>query len=125
MIDTKKNKKHEIVVLGPVSVLPDYQNKGIGSKLILHTIQRAKELGYKAILLCGDPDYYKKFGFKESKKYNITNAEGKFPVALLILELFPKALNDVEGMYLEDDIYNISEYELEDFDKNSKKKKKK
>ena len=64
--------EHRVLTFGPVSVLPEYQNKGIGSKLINHTIQLAKER-HRAILIYGDPEYYKRFGFRESIHYKITN----------------------------------------------------
>ncbi len=50
--------------LGPVSVLPELQNQGIGKALIHIGIAMLKEKGAKGIALVGDPDYYTKFGFK-------------------------------------------------------------
>jgi len=116
---TIKNNDSEYTVLtfGPVSVLPEYQNKGIGGKLINHTIKISKEMGYKAIIIYGDPEYYKRFGFKESKEYNITNRDKKFPAALLVLELYPNALNEIEGVFDEGKAYEIDKNEAEEFDK--------
>ena len=114
-----KNNDLEYTVLtfGPVSVLPEYQNKGIGGKLINRTIELSKEMGYKAIIIYGDPEYYKRFGFKESKEYKITNKDKKFPAALLVLELYPKALNGIEGIFDEGKAYEIDKNEAEEFDK--------
>jgi len=116
---TIKNNDLEYTVLtfGPVSVLPEYQNKGIGGKLINHTIKLSKEMGYKAIIIYGDPEYYKRFGFKESKEYKITNKDKKFPAALLVLELYPNALNGIEGIFDEGRVYEIDKNEAEEFDK--------
>jgi predicted N-acetyltransferase YhbS len=116
---TVKNNDLEYTVLtfGPVSVLPEYQNKGIGGKLINHTIKLSKEMGYKGIIIYGDPEYYKRFGFKESKEYKITNKEKKFPAALLVLELYPNALNGIEGIFDEGKAYEINKDEAEEFDK--------
>lgn len=114
---TTADKEYKIVVFGPVSVLPEYQNKGIGSKLINHTIRLAREMGYPAILIYGDPEYYCRFGFKVSKEFHITNTEGKFPAAFQILELYPGALNGIKGIFEESDIYQIDEEELEEFEK--------
>ena len=50
--------------LGPVSVLPEYQRKGIGKSLILEGISRLKDLNAKGCCLVGHPDYYRKLGFK-------------------------------------------------------------
>ena len=49
--------------LAPVSVLPDQQGKGIGSALIQEGLARAKQAGWKAVFLLGEPDYYSRFGF--------------------------------------------------------------
>jgi len=116
---TVKNDDLEYTVLtfGPVSVLPEYQNKGIGGKLINHTIKLSKEMGYKAIIIYGDPEYYKRFGFKESKEYKITNKDKKFPAALLVLELYPNALKGIEGIFDEGETYEIDQNEAEEFDK--------
>jgi predicted N-acetyltransferase YhbS len=109
--------EYNILTFGPLSVLPEYQNKRIGGKLITHTIKLSKELGYKAIIIYGDPEYYKRFGFKESKEYKITNKDKKFPAALLVLELYPNALNGIEGVFDEGKVYEIGKNEAEEFDK--------
>jgi putative acetyltransferase len=50
--------------LGPVSVLPEHQRKGIGKSLILEGISRLNGLNAKGCCLVGHPDYYRKLGFK-------------------------------------------------------------
>ena len=50
--------------LGPVSVLPEYQRKGIGKALIREGLSRLKDLNAQGCCLVGHPDYYRKFGFK-------------------------------------------------------------
>lgn len=50
--------------LGPVSVLPDCQKKGIGSKLINEGLNILKEMGANGCALVGDPGFYERFGFK-------------------------------------------------------------
>ena len=52
--------------LGPVSVLPEYQRRGIGKALILEGLSRLKKLGAKGCCLVGHPQYYRKFGFENS-----------------------------------------------------------
>lgn len=49
--------------LGPVSVWPERQRKGIGKALILNGIERLKQLGARGCVVLGDPDYYGRFGF--------------------------------------------------------------
>jgi putative acetyltransferase len=50
--------------LGPVSVLPEYQRKGVGKALIEEGLSRLKDLNAQGCCLVGHPDYYRKFGFK-------------------------------------------------------------
>ena len=50
--------------LGPVSVLPEHQRKGIGKALIVVGLSRLKDMNAQGCCLVGHPDYYKKFGFK-------------------------------------------------------------
>ena len=51
-------------VLGPVSVLPEYQRQGIGSALIREGISRLKDLRARGCCLVGHPEYYGRFGFR-------------------------------------------------------------
>jgi predicted N-acetyltransferase YhbS len=118
------NKEYIVLTFGPISVSPKYQNKGVGKTLIEHTKLLAKEMGYKAIIIYGDPEYYKRFGFKVSKEYNITNNDGKYPVALLVLELYQNALTGIKGKFNEGKIYEINEEELEEYEKRFIKKEK-
>jgi putative acetyltransferase len=50
--------------LGPVSVLPECQRRGIGSALIQEGISRLKNLGARGCCLVGHPEYYRRFGFQ-------------------------------------------------------------
>jgi putative acetyltransferase len=53
--------------LGPVSVHPDSQRKGIGKALISEGLKRLKEAGGKGCCLVGHPQYYQQFGFENPK----------------------------------------------------------
>ena len=116
--------KHSVLTFGPVSVLPNYQNKGIGSKLINHTIDLSRKMGFIAIIIYGDPAYYKRFDFKESKHFRITDMDKKYPAALLVLELYQNSLKGIEGVFEEGNAYVVNRNELEEFDKGFVKKEK-
>ena len=109
-------KEYYILTFGPLSVLPAYHGKGIGTRLVEHTKPLARDMGYKAIVIYGDPNYYQRFGFKPSKVFNITNGAGKYPAALLVLELYPGALNGIKGIFDEDGVYQVDQSQLESFD---------
>jgi predicted N-acetyltransferase YhbS len=108
---------HNVITFGPISVLPMSQRKGIGGILIEHTKAKAKELGYKAILIYGDPDYYCRFGFTAAKDYKIGTSDNMYAAALQALELYPEALSNISGRFLEDKIYDIDEKAAKEFDK--------
>ena len=50
--------------LGPISVQPDYQKQGIGTKLVNEGLNLLKDLGAEGCVLVGEPNYYERFGFK-------------------------------------------------------------
>ena len=57
------DQETEIISFGPLAVEPTCFNMGIGGKLLTETLALAKEAGYLGIALCGEPDYYPKYGF--------------------------------------------------------------
>jgi predicted N-acetyltransferase YhbS len=111
-------REHEVLTFGPLSVLPKYQKNGIGRALIEHTIAKSKEAGFEAIIIYGNPVYYGRFGFVNSKEYGITDTQGNYHDALLALELLPGALKNISGKFFEGEVYDVSEEELEQFEKN-------
>jgi len=107
---------HNVISFGPISVLPTFQGKGIGRILIEHTKTMAKELGYTAILIYGDPDYYSQSDFTLAENYKIGTSDNMYAVPLQALELYPGALSNISGRFLEDEIYEIDEMAAKEFD---------
>ena len=68
-----KNEKEEFTVLSlaPMAVRPEYQNKGIGSKLVKRGIEVGREYGFGAVIVVGHPKYYPRFGFKPASNWGI------------------------------------------------------
>jgi putative acetyltransferase len=58
--------------LGPISVHPDHQARGVGSALMHAVLGAADALGEPLVALLGDPKYYRWFGFRTSTVYGIT-----------------------------------------------------
>ena len=50
--------------LGPISVLPDCQGRGIGSALAMDALLALSEFGAAGCVVLGDPRYYGRFGFR-------------------------------------------------------------
>ena len=60
-----------VLALAPLSVLPDYQNQGIGQALIKKGHETAKKLGYKFSVVLGHAGYYPKTGYIPASRYGI------------------------------------------------------
>jgi predicted N-acetyltransferase YhbS len=117
IIKDKQGAEKEVISFGPVSVLPAFQKQGVGSALIFHTINIAKAMGYPAIFIYGDPRYYCRFGFRCAEKYDIKTADGKFAIALLVLELRQNVLNNMPGRFIESTAYEVDERKFEEYDR--------
>ena len=115
---------YQVMSLGPISVLPQYQRSGVGRKMIEHTKEIARNLGYRAILLCGDPDYYSRRGFIPAEELGIRTADNMYAAALQACELYKGALNGISGRYVEDGIYEADESAVNHFDQEFPEKEK-
>ena len=111
------NVEHEVLCMGPLSVLPSYQKKGIGSKLINHTVCRANEYGFKGVIIFGNPGYYKRFGYNDASLYNIKTSDGSNFDAFMALELYENSLKGIDGKFYEDPVFKIDSDDLETFEK--------
>ncbi len=70
-ITTADDKKVEALLLGPICVVLERRNEGIGSLLMNESLRLAKVMGYTAVFLVGDPAYYHRFGFEPTANYGI------------------------------------------------------
>lgn len=100
------NGNIEILTFGPLCVDPDYQKMGIGKKLLLESMGLATEKGYKAIFICGVPEYYPKFGFKTADTFGITMPDGSNFDAFMGYELQKDTLKGVTGKFYESDAFD-------------------
>lgn len=92
--------RDDLLILGlaPVAVLPDYQRQGIGTAMIRHGLNECAQLGSKAVVVLGSPEYYRRFGFTSAKERGLT-CQYKVPdEAFMVLELEQGALKDCVGM---------------------------
>ncbi len=117
-------KKLNTITFGPVSVLPAYQRKGIGSALIRHSLKIATDMGWQAIIIEGHPYNYCKHGFVGSKSVNVSDNKGEYPYSLLVLELEKGCLQPHSWRFHISDVYNVDEKESDAFDKGFQPKEK-
>ncbi len=91
---------HELLLLSPVAVKTSLQRQHISKEMIEYGFARAKELGYKAVIVEGNPMNYRSRGFVTSSNYGITAHESvglPAPECLMIKELVPGALDKISG----------------------------
>lgn len=113
----EEGTKLDSVTFGPISVLPEFQNKGVGSALIQHSIEKAISQNYKVIVIEGHPHNYCKHGFVGSKSVGVSNSEGKYPLSLLVFELEKGCLQNHTWKYYPSNVYNLDKQKAEEFDK--------
>jgi virginiamycin A acetyltransferase len=106
----------ETLTFGPVSVLPAYQGRGVGSALIRRTLEAARAMGFRAVLIFGHEEYYPRFGFEDAAKYGVATADGQNFPAFMALPLYAGALDGVSGRLVCDPVYvSLDKNESETF----------
>ncbi|HTN96762.1 MAG TPA: N-acetyltransferase [Nordella sp.] len=85
------------VALAPMAVLPDHQNRGIGSALVKRGIDLLAARGFEAVLVVGHTEFYPRFGFApETVRHIACPFQGLD--AFMGLELKPSALAGESGV---------------------------
>ena len=117
MIHGDDGKDWEVLSLGPIAVLPEYQQKGVGAKLIEYAKNKARQMGFRGILLYGDPEYYSCRGFVPAEQLFIRTADNMYAAALQVCELYEGALSGITGRYVEDSVFEVDQNAAAEFDK--------
>ena len=76
-----------VLVLAPLSVLPAYQRRGVGTALIQEGHQIARRLGYAYSLVLGSETYYPRCGYLPAESFGIEIPEGMPPANFLAIRL--------------------------------------
>ena len=88
-------------MLTPVAVKTELQRRHISKELLEYGFEKAKDMGYKAILVEGNPRNYNPRGFQARYKYGIEagpNIKLPNPDCLMVKELEPGALGEISGI---------------------------
>lgn len=88
---------HPAFMLGPLTVDPPFEGKGIGRALMERCAHAACAVGRNLIFLVGDEAYYARSGYKRVPPGQIRLPGPVDPMRLLALELHPGALKGIAG----------------------------
>ena len=88
------------LMLGPLTVDPAFENRGIGAALIERALDAAREAGHALVLLVGDEPYYARFGFKRVPMGQLAMPGPVDPERLLGAELVEGSLAKAHGTIL-------------------------
>jgi predicted N-acetyltransferase YhbS len=88
------------LVLGPLTVDPAFENRGIGAALMRRSIDAARDEGHALVLLVGDVPYYARFGFVRVPPRQLELPGPVNPDRFLALELREGILGEARGAVL-------------------------
>jgi putative acetyltransferase len=90
--------KHLLIVgLAPMSVLPEFQNRGIGSTLVRDGLEACKRKGCQVVVVLGHTKYYPRFGFVTAKDHGLDN-EYSAGDSFMVMELEKGVLREIRGL---------------------------
>ena len=90
----------ELLLLSPVAVKTELQRQHISKALIEYGFEKAAALGYRAVIVEGNPRNYRSRGFLTSADFGITAHESvglPAPECLMVRELVPSGLEGIQG----------------------------
>lgn len=93
--------EEELLLLSPVAVKTELQRQHISRELIEYGFARAKEMGYKAVIVEGNPRNYRSRGFVTAADHGILPGRTVHLPAiecLMVKELVPGALEGIKGV---------------------------
>lgn len=105
------------ITFGPICIDPNWQNQGLGRKLIEFSLAKATVGGYAAVMILGDWNFYEHIGFKRGKCYGVMMGDGHFYKGLLLYPLNENTC-DLSGVAHFSTVFEYDPQAVEDFDTN-------
>lgn len=115
-LTNEAGERREILTFGPVCVAPERQRQGYGKRLMDHSLSRAAELGWGAVVIFGAPANYVSRGFQCCKRHLVQLEDGSYPTAMLVKELRPRALDGGPWVYRDSPVMRFDEEAARRFD---------
>ena len=109
-----------IVTMGPICITPELKRKGYGKVLLDYSLDKAARMGFGAVCIEGNIDFYGKSGFTYANEFGIRYhglPEDEDASFFLCKELTPGYLDGIAGEYETPAGYFVDEAEADEFDK--------
>lgn len=107
LVADKDGATTQALLLGPLSIDQEYAGRGIGRALTFKTLELAAGLGYGLVLLVGDVDYYKRFGFVPATPYGFVMPGESRPHRLQVAALRDGLLDPAQPLAAGGEIRHI------------------
>jgi putative acetyltransferase len=91
-------KAWKAMALGPMSVLPEHQNQGIGSRLVFAGLEACRQINEPVVFVLGHPGFYPRFGFQPAAGKGLRYKHPDFDPYFMVAELVQGALNGMSGL---------------------------
>ncbi|MBQ9827959.1 MAG: N-acetyltransferase [Lachnospiraceae bacterium] len=120
VINADDGRDIPVLTMGPICITPELKRKGYGKKLLDHSLEKAAQLGYGAVLFEGNIDFYGKSGFQYASVFGIRyhdlpeDADAPF---FLCRELTPGFLDGITGVYQTPQGYYVDDADVGEFDR--------
>ena len=119
-IDADDGRTIPVLTMGPIGIIPELKRRGYGKMLLDHSLEKARELGFGAVLFEGNIGFYGKSGFDYARKFGIRYhdlPEGADDSFFLCKELIPGYLAGITGVYQTPTGYYVNDSDVDEFDK--------
>ena len=109
-----------VLTMGPICITPELKRNGYGKTILDFSLEKAREMGYGAVLFEGNIGFYGKNGFDYARNFGIRyhdlpeDADDSF---FLCQELIPGYLDGITGVYQTPQGYYVKDEDVEAFDR--------
>ncbi len=120
VINSDSGSDIPVLTMGPICITPELKRQGYGKIILDYSLEKARELGFGAVLFEGNINFYGKSGFTYARNFGIRyhelpeDADDSF---FLCKELISGYLSDITGVYQTPGGYYVSDTDVEEFDK--------
>ena len=120
VIEADDGRAIPVLTMGPIGITPELKRQGYGRFLLDHNLEKAREMGFGAVLFEGNIGFYGGSGFDYASNFGIRyhdlpeNADASF---FLCQELIPGYLDGITGVYQTPQGYYVDDADVEEFDK--------